>query len=116
MAAGDLSKLKLSGSTDGKNIKVAATVTPGTLVHTAHATSLDAIYLNGCNTDTASKKVTVEFGGVISPDDLMEVTIPGESGWVPIVEGHLLTNSLVVRVFCETANVVNVNGYVNRHD
>ena len=37
--------LKLSGGTDGKNIKVAATATAGTLLHTAHATALDRVWL-----------------------------------------------------------------------
>ena len=36
-------KLKLSGSTDGKAIKVVQTATAGTTIHTAHATALDEI-------------------------------------------------------------------------
>lgn len=108
------SKVKLSGSTDGRNIKIAATATPGTTVHTAHATALDELWLFACNTDTTDRKLTIEFGGTTSPDDLMEITIPAEAGWIPIVPGLLLTNSVVVKAFAASANVVNVNGYVNR--
>lgn len=107
------SKVRLSGGTDGKNVQVAATISPGTLIHTAHATALDEIYLEACNTDSTDRKLTVEWGGTSSPADIMELTIPAESGWIPIVR-LLLTNSLVVRAFAATTNVVNVNGFVNR--
>jgi hypothetical protein len=107
-------KIQLSGGTTGKNIKVAATGTPGTTIHTAHATSIDEIWLWACNSDTTDRKLTIEFGGTSSPDDTTEVTIPAESGWVTIVPGLTLTNSLVVKAFCATANVVMLNGFVNR--
>ena len=38
-------KLKLSGSTDGKGIKVTQTATPGDIIHTAHVSALDEIWL-----------------------------------------------------------------------
>lgn len=110
----DFSKLKFSGSTDGKQIKVAATSTAGTLIHTAHATALDELWVWAVNSDTAPRKLTMEWGGVASPDDLIEVTIPPESGYLLVVPGMILTNSLVVRAFAATANVVMINGYVNR--
>ena len=115
MAAGDLTKIKLSGSTDGKNIKIAATATAGTLVHTAHATDLDEIYINACIPGATAKWITVEWGEATDPDGLTKLTIPAAVGWVPVVEGKLLTNSLVVRIFAETTNLVMVDGYVLRH-
>jgi hypothetical protein len=108
------SKLTLSGSTNGRNIKVVATATLGTTIHTAHATSLDEITLYACNTDTTDRKLTIEFGGVTSPDDLMEMTIPAESGWINVVPALIVTGSVVVTAFCAAANVVMINGYVNR--
>ncbi len=108
------SKLKLSGSTDGRIIKVVQTATAGTTVHTAHATALDEIWLWAVNSDTTDRKLTIEYGGVASPDDLIEQTIPAEGGLVLVLPGLLLTNSLVVRAFAATANVVMVGGYVNR--
>ena len=56
----------------------------------------------------------MEFGGTAAPDDLIEVTIPPEAGPVLVIPGWTLTNSLVVKAFAESANVVLVNGYVNR--
>lgn len=108
------SKVKLSGSTDGRMIKVAATATLGTTVHAAHATSQDEIHLWAVNSDTTARKLTIEFGGATAPDNLIEVTIPPESGLIPIVPGLILTNSLAVTAFAETANVVMVAGFINR--
>ena len=107
-------KVKLSGSTDGKIIKVAATATLGTTIHAAHATSLDEVWLYAVNSDSTARKLTIEFGGATSPDCLIEQTIQPESGLVLVVPGMLLTNSLVITAFCATANVVMIGGFVNR--
>jgi hypothetical protein len=111
------SKHVLSGTpADGRNVKVAATATAGTLIHTAVAgtSDLDEIWLYACNTSAADLKMTIEYGGVASPDDLTEVTIGTEAGWVLVVPGMLLQNSLVIKAFAAAANVVMINGYVNR--
>lgn len=108
------SKVKLSGSTDGRMIKVAATATLGTTVHAAHATALDEVHLWAVNSDTTARKLTIEFGGATSPDNLIEITIPPESGLIPVVPGLILTNSLAVTAFADSANVVMVAGFINR--
>ena len=109
-------KRALSGSTNGKGIKVVATATAGTTIHTAVAgtSDFDEVWLWCVNSDTTAKKLTIEYGGVASPDDLIEVTIPAENGLVLIVPGLIIQNSLVVRAFAETANVLMVSGFVNR--
>ena len=107
-------KVILSGSTSGKQIKVAATATAGTTIHTAHATSLDEIWLWAVNSSTTAVKITVEWGEATAPDGNIEVTVPGESGYLMVVPGLVLTGSLVVKAFAGTANVLLVNGYVNR--
>ena len=109
-------KALLSGSTNGKLIKVVATATLGTTIHTAVAgtSSMDEIWLWAVNSDPTNRKLTIEFGGATAPDCLIEVTIPAESGLVPVVAGLLLQNSLVVTAFCATANVVMLGGYVNK--
>ena len=110
------SKQLLSGGTNGKNIKVAATASAGTTIHTAVAgtSDMDEIWLYACNTDSTDRKLTIEYGGTTSPDDLSEITISAEAGWVLIVPGMLLQNGLIVKAFAASANVVNINGYVNR--
>ena len=76
------SKTILSGSTDGRGIKVAATATAGTTVHTGSSTptTLDEIWLYAVNTSATDVKLTVEWGGVSSPDDHIEYTVKAENG------------------------------------
>ena len=111
-----IDKVKLSGSTNGRNIKVVATATPGTLIHTATnvVSTLDEIWLWAVNSDTSDRKLTIELGGTTAPDDLIEFTVPLEDGMFLIVPGLILDGGVVVRAFCATANVVMINGYVNR--
>ena len=110
------SKQLLSSGTNGKNIKVVATATAGTDIHTAVSgtSDMDEVWLYACNTDGSDRKLTLEFGGTTSPDDLVEVTIGAEAGWVLVCPGILLQNGLVVKAFAAAPNVVVINGYVNR--
>lgn len=112
----DIRKKKLSGGTNGRNIKVAATATAGTLIHTAVNVTdqMDELWLWAQNSDTVAKKLTIEFGGVSAPDDLIEVTIQPEDGPVPVIPGWIVDGGVVVRAFAETTNVILVNGFVNR--
>lgn len=113
------SKLTLSGSTDGRPIKVAATSSPGTTLHTGSstATTYDEVWLYAMNTDSTARKLTVQFGGTTSPDDEIEVTIQPEAGLVTIVPGFPIKGNatpLVVRAFAATTNVITIHGFVNR--
>lgn len=109
-------KIKFSGGSNGRGIKVAATATPGTTIHTATSATdtLDELWLWAVNSDTTARKLTIEFGGTTSPDDLIELTIPAEAGLVLVVPGIPLDGGVVVKAFCATTNVVMVHGYVNR--
>lgn len=108
-------KDKLSGSTNGRGIKVAATASAGTLIHTSTSSAVgrDEIWLWAVNTTTTNKKLTIEMGGTTSPDDLIEQTIPPESGLVSIIPGLVLNNGAVVRAFAETADVIVIHGFIN---
>jgi len=113
------SKIALSGSTDGRMVKVAATATAGTTLHTgsATATTFDEIWLYAVNSSASAVKLTIEWGGVTSPDDLIELSISGESGLVLVSSGLIIKGNatpLIVRAFAATANVINIAGYVNR--
>jgi hypothetical protein len=113
-------KITLSGSTDGRPIKVAATATPGTTIHTGSsvATTYDEIWLYCQNTDTTARKLTIEFGGTSAPDDLLELTVAAESGLVLVVPGLVIKGNssaaLVVKAFAATADVLTITGFVNR--
>jgi hypothetical protein len=113
------SKELLSASTDGRAIKVAATATAGTLIHTGSttATTIDELWLYAVNTDATDRKLTLEWGGVTVPDDLIEITIGAEAGLVLVAPGLLIkgnSTALLVRAFAATANVIDMHGYVNR--
>ena len=113
------SKELLSASTDGRAIKIAATATAGTLIHTGSttATTIDEVWLYAVNTDATDRKITLEWGGVTAPDDLIELTIGAEAGLVLLAPGLLIkgnSTALLVRAFAATANVVDIHGYVNR--
>lgn len=112
------SKKILSGSTDGRAIKVVATATPGTTIHTGSTNTdiLQEVWLYAQNTDTTARKLTIEWGGTSSPDDLIEVTIGPEMGLTLVAPGLLIkgaATSLIVRAFAATANVITIHGYVN---
>jgi hypothetical protein len=110
----------LSASTDGKAIKVAATATAGTLIHTGSttATTLDEIWLYAVNTSTSNVKLTIEWGEATAPDGNIEVTVSPEAGLVCITPGLLIKGNasaaLTVKAFAATANVITIHGFVNR--
>ena len=109
-----ITKELLSGSTNGRLVKVAATATPGTTIHTAHATAKDEVWLYCTNSSTTAVKLTIEWGGTTSPDDTIEVTIDGEAGAFLIIPGWVISGSVVVKAFAATANVLTIGGFVNR--
>ncbi len=110
-------KVKLSGSTDAKPILVVATATAGTTIHTAVSgtSSLDEVWLYAHNSSSATVKLTVEWGEATAPDGNIEINIGAEgTGLVLVSPGLLLQNSLVIKAFAGTANVITLTGYVNR--
>lgn len=108
-----ISKEFLSGSTNGRPVKVAATATAGTLLHTAHTSSKDEVWAWATNTSDTERKLTIEFGGVTDPDDHVVELIPPHST-VLMLPGVPISNELVVRAFAAAANVINLFGHVNR--
>lgn len=114
------SKVLLSGSTHGRAIKVAATSTPGTTIHTTgtSASVIDVITLYAHNSSGSPVELTIEWGGTTSPDDHVTLTIPAKSGRTLVIAGEPLTGDgsagLVVNAFAATTNVIMISGDVNR--
>ena len=117
-----LSKLCLqpAGTTgDGLGILVVATATAGTAIHTASstATTIDELWLYAYNNHSASVLLTVEFGGVTAPKDVIKSTLTTQSGLVLICAGLVIQGNAtakVVRAFAATASQISLFGYVNR--
>ena len=108
----------LSGSTDGKAVKVAQTATAGTTIHTGSATSTthEEVWLYAVNSSASAVKLTIEWGEATAPDGNIEFTVPAESGLYLLVPGLPLqgnATALVVKAFAATANVVIIHGFVN---
>jgi len=107
------SKRLLSGSVDGRPVSVTQLATPGNLVHTAHATAVDEVWLYAVNRHTVPVKLTIEFGG-ITVGDSIEASLDVGGGAFLILPGVPLTAALAVRAFAAVAGVVSVFGWVNR--
>ena len=110
-----IAKLKLSDSTSGRGIKVVPTATAGQDIHTAVSGSsdIDEIWLWASNLHTSAVILTLEWGGVTSPDDLFKTVIqPNET--VLVAPGWILNGALDVAAFASVASVISITGYVNR--
>tara|TARA_R100001594_G_scaffold30857_1_gene57646 strand:- start:221 stop:616 length:396 start_codon:yes stop_codon:yes gene_type:complete len=127
-----ITKVLLSGSTNGRGIKLTDTAAStnndtGYTIHTAVSgtTDIDEIWLWAHNSSTSPVKVTIEFGNAVAsgattastdPDDRIEVTVPGEQGLMQIIPGLCLQNACLVRAFAATGNVITIHGFCNRID
>ena len=111
-----ITKRLLSGSTNGRGIKVAAIATPGTLLHTAvtGTADLDEIWIYAVNSSATDRLLTIELGGVTDPDDQVEFTLSAQDGLYLVIPGFVLNNAVVVRAFAAVANVIVCYGYVHR--
>jgi hypothetical protein len=113
------SKVLHSGSTGGRPIKVVATATAGTIIHSTgtSASIIDEVWIYATNTSTSAVLLTLEWGGVTSPDDKIIASIPPQST-VVVVPGQPLVGTgsaaRTVGAFAGTTAVINIFGYVNR--
>ena len=113
------SKIVLSGSTDGRGILVDDDATAGKTIHTGSstATTYDEVWLYAMNSHSADLKLTIEWGGVTVPNDLIEQTVTTEGGLTLVAPGLLIkgnSTALIVRAFAATTNLITIHGYVNQ--
>lgn len=119
--ANTISKLTLSGSTNGRGIKV-TTAAPidgtDTTIHTgvSGTSDTDLVTLFAYNDDSVERKLHLGWGGTTDPDDLIIVPIPSQEGLVLVAADLPIRNSLAIVASGEVANVLVVFGYVNRID
>jgi hypothetical protein len=112
--------LQPAGTTGtGLAVKVAATATAGTTIHTASTTTttIDEVWLYAVNSSASSVKLTIEWGQADAPDGNIELTVLPEAGLVTVIPGLLLQGNAtakVVKAFAGTANVIMLHGFVNR--
>lgn len=111
-----VSRIPLSGSTHGRGIKIAATTSAGDTIHTATSSTsdCDVITLYAYNSSASAVNLTIQWGGTTSPDDDIKLSIPATSGLTLVVPDLVLRNSLIVKAYAGTTNVVTVTGFANR--
>lgn len=116
-------QLKLSASAQGRRIKVAATATPGTLIHTTgvgpSTVQYDRLYINAENHSGTDDTLNLEVGGTTAPDDVVQIPIPSGVGLIICLDGDLLSgdgaSGANVRAFATgAANRITVGGFVAR--
>lgn len=111
------SKELLSGCTNGLGVVVSGSVSgsaTSVLVHTAHSTAVDEVWLYAVNSSTGTVKLTVEWGELTAPNGNIEVNLEGETGLYLVIPGLLLTGALVIRAFASVQNAIILHGFVNR--
>lgn len=111
-----VSRIPLSGSTHGRGIKIAATSSTGTTVHTATSstTDCDVVTLYAYNSSGSAVNLTIQWGGTSTPDDDIKLSIPATSGLTLVAPDLVLRNSLVLAAYAGTTNVITIHGFVNR--
>jgi len=114
------SKVTLSGSTQGKAIKIAQTASTGTTIHATGTSSsvIDEVWLYAYNSSASGVVLTIQFGGTTSVDNDIKLSIPGTAGLTLVVPGLILTGTgsaaNTIYAYAGTANVITISGYVNR--
>ena len=112
-----ITKQFLSGSTQGRGVKVAATSSAGTTIHTAigGTTDIDECWIWASNAETSAIILTIEFGGTTGVDDTIVTTVAASSTEL-VCPGLVLSGGLIIKAFAGTANKISLFGYVNRMD
>lgn len=105
----------------GHAVKIAGTVVgSATTIHTTGTSSstYDEVWLWAYNSDSVERELCVLIAGTTQPDDEVKITIPAKIGWIPILEGQLMSGAfgtgLSVKAYAAAADVLMVRGYVNR--
>jgi hypothetical protein len=111
-----VSRIPLSGSTHGRGVKVAATSSAGTTIHTATSstTDCDVITIYAYNSSASAVNLTLQWGGTTSVDDDIKLSIPATSGLTLVAPDLVLRNSLIIKAYAGTADVVTIHGFANR--
>jgi hypothetical protein len=115
-------KVLLSGSTQGKAIKIAATTSgsAGTTIHATGTSSsiIDEVWLYAYNSSAVAVILTVQWGGVTAVDNEVKLSIPSQSGLTLVIPGLILTGTgsaaNTIAAYAATTNVITISGYVNR--
>lgn len=111
-----ISKLLLSGSTNGRFIQITGTSSGGAnTIHTAVSgtSNIDELHIFATNYHTGDATLTIEYGGT-GNNNQVKFTLPPNVGLIEIIPSFLLQNGLVVKAYADVGSVINIGGFVNR--
>ena len=110
-----ITRQKLSASTNGQAVSIAATATPGTTIHTSTtiANASDEVHIWFTNTTSNAVLLTYEHGTTNVNSNIIK-TIPPQSGLELIAPGLFLASGLIASAFAGTASALKAHGFVNR--
>lgn len=113
-----ITKTFFSTVTSGQSILVAATSSPGTIIHSGvnSSTQMEEIWLYAYNGDTASRILTVQTAGVTSVTNDTKITIPSAQGRFLILDGRLINQNALIRAYGDVTNKITIDGYVNLYN
>lgn len=94
------------------NIVSTVSATP-TVLHTAHATAIDEIWLEAFNYGSTDALLTLTVGGTALHQRL-SLLIPANKGNVPVLNGIRLSGSVVLGGYASITNTISVLGSINR--
>ena len=112
-----IERIVLSGSTNGRGIKVTGTGTGSAdTIHTATSSSglIDEVWLFAYNSDTSSRTLSLCLGGTTSPDDIVNIVLLPQQGDILVLAGECFNGGVILKAYGSVANVLVVRGYVNR--
>ena len=109
----------LSAATSGQLIKILATATPGTTIHTATAfdapEGVDEVYLWAGSTSASNVNLTVQVTGQGLEDRSINMQVPpAYSGPLLVLAGHRVCDGVVVTATASVTERIVVWGHVNR--
>lgn len=83
------------------------------VIHTAHATNFDELWLNAFNYSNEDAILYVMLGGS-SAHQILSMVIPSGIGLVPVIAGHTFTGSVAISGYASVTNSISVLGRINR--
>lgn len=104
-------------SSGGRGIEITDTLTPGQLIDASTASKTNRYTILATNRDTVDRKLTIEFGEVDVPDDVIEKILPANTlAPTPVSIGLPLSGtSKDVRAYAEAASVITIFGEVDEY-
>lgn len=107
--------LQNASSQNGMGVKIVATASTGTTVHTCQSGTdyFDEIWLWAVNRNAGTVGVVVQYGDT-STENSFGLAVPPNNAPIMVVPGWLLNNGKIVYAYATAANDVTVFGF-SRH-